>query len=65
MELNPETLGSGPELKADAYPLSHLGVPPLVYFQEFVVIVLDTAEVCIFFSMLLEHLLYYLTHNKC
>ena len=25
--LNPETLGSRPELKADAQPLSHPGVP--------------------------------------
>ena len=25
--LNPRTLGSGPELKADAQPLSHPGVP--------------------------------------
>ena len=26
--LDPETMGSYPELKADAQPLSHSGVPP-------------------------------------
>ena len=31
MGLDPRTPGSGPELKADAQPLSHSGVPDFIY----------------------------------
>ena len=30
-ELDPRTLGSQPELKADAQPLSYLGIPHIVF----------------------------------
>ena len=32
--LNPETLGSRPELKADAQPLSHPGLPESLFPNE-------------------------------
>ena len=32
MELDPGTPGSHPELKADAQPLSHSGIPGSLYF---------------------------------
>ena len=32
--LDPRTLGSQPELKADAQPLSHSDVPRMQYFKE-------------------------------
>ena len=31
--LDPETLGSRPESKADAQPLSHSGIPSLVFIN--------------------------------
>ena len=31
--LNPRTLGSCPEAKADAQPLSHPGVPPMNFLE--------------------------------
>ena len=34
MGLDPRTLGSGPELKADAQPLSHPGIPSLLFLNE-------------------------------
>ena len=36
--LNPRTLGSRPELKADAQPLSQPGVPGALVFQRFILL---------------------------
>ena len=35
MELDPRTVGSHPEPKAEAQPLSHPGVPKLCYFKSY------------------------------